>query len=978
MQAGGIPIKNPSIVVKTQNKPLNFDVNVNVNENECFILIRMEQSMLYQHSLHHGNFSKMVKCCVLETTEGIKSKGDAYSIQLYKNKHLMLHDGISTLKLKVPPYMQDLLISLLRDPNNADTFKIKIYTETKKIWIKFYVNKAYLRSICARFGLAPSILSLIVKQKGNSINKEFKPQYNEKDIVVYQNVNCDAILTNYMKYLKIDPYDYQHNNIAWLRQVEESVKLRRQHLQYVQTVDLLHFQTRNFDVYLDPDTTILYNDDSLWDCPFRCSTYELYGGVLCDEVGLGKTLSMTGLILSDKYRHETTVTKTIAAKRIAVKKDAPVKIKIKAKVLAKPKVFSGKLPIRKTEADLEREEQPDLMSDTEMDESESEAGIKKKIAVKKRDTPIDITTTEKVVESIMASTEATLVLCPRRLVGQWATEIQKYTDKLRVVEISTLTHVKKYTYEDLDNIDIIVTSFSLLGNKSYLAQDDFRLKQIHWRRVIVDEGHEVLLHNLKKCVADLRISTGIFSIKSTYRWVCTGTPLPDTVSSLQAIISYLNDLGHNKISPLLENISLADYKRLTELIFHRNTHQSIKEQISIPKHEEQVEFLEFLPTEKAIYDSVDSGDITRKLQVCTNLSVSDKDNEISGGNVLNLSQVTKAMGAYYMANCDRTEQDIATRKKKITTIKDERDTEVDILEDEVEELKLAKGDKDDIQDLVLEITKIKNSARNRMKTLTNQILSHEEKLLEYSKQLQVFRSLDLTHIAKSTCPIYGTKLIGKVAITPDGYYYSQKGVELIFLGGRRTAHCPCTRKPIELDQLVFVDTEAKAKDTTASDAEVDLERSKWGTKMAHVISRLRSIFVENQDSKVIIFSQWTKMLMLMSKALKDCGINYVFCRGNVHVMSKSIKTFKTDPTTRVILLSSDSCSSGSNLTEASHIFLIDAVGGDIEHARAAETQAIARACRLGQTKIVQVYRFIMRDTVEETYYNKMVPLPSVS
>jgi len=48
--------------------------------------------------------------------------------------------------------------------------------------------------------------------------------------------------------------------------------------------------------------------------------------------------------------------------------------------------------------------------------------------------------------------------------------------------------------------------------------------------------------------------------------------------------------------------------------------------------------------------------------------------------------------------------------------------------------------------------------------------------------------------------------------------------------------------------------------------------------------------------------------------------------------------------------------------------LIDAVSGDIEHARAAETQAIARTCRIGQTKEVQVYRFVIRDTIEEQYY----------
>ena len=78
---------------------------------------------------------------------------------------------------------------------------------------------------------------------------------------------------------------------------------------------------------------------------------------------------------------------------------------------------------------------------------------------------------------------------------------------------------------------------------------------------------------------------------------------------------------------------------------------------------------------------------------------------------------------------------------------------------------------------------------------------------------------------------------------------------------------------------------------------------------------------------------------------------------------------------RVILLSSDSCSSGSNLTEANHVILLDAVGGNVENARAVEEQAIGRAKRLGQTRIVNVHRFVIKDTIEEDYYNKLIVMP---
>ena len=99
-------------------------------------------------------------------------------------------------------------------------------------------------------------------------------------------------------------------------------------------------------------------------------------------------------------------------------------------------------------------------------------------------------------------------------------------------------------------------------------------------------------------------------------------------------------------------------------------------------------------------------------------------------------------------------------------------------------------------------------------------------------------------------------------------------------------------------------------------------------------------------------------------------IKYVFIKGNVHVVSSRINKFKTDKTIRIILLSSDTCSSGSNLTEATHIILLDTINATKEISESIEHQAIGRACRIGQTKNVIVKRFIMRNTIEHDFYNR--------
>jgi hypothetical protein len=69
------------------------------------------------------------------------------------------------------------------------------------------------------------------------------------------------------------------------------------------------------------------------------------------------------------------------------------------------------------------------------------------------------------------------------------------------------------------------------------------------------------------------------------------------------------------------------------------------------------------------------------------------------------------------------------------------------------------------------------------------------------------------------------------------------------------------------------------------------------------------------------------------------------------------------------MLSSESAASGTNLTKAEMVILLDPVYGTYEYRRNTEWQAIGRAYRTGQTKQVQVVRFIVKDTVEEKIYN---------
>ena len=69
-------------------------------------------------------------------------------------------------------------------------------------------------------------------------------------------------------------------------------------------------------------------------------------------------------------------------------------------------------------------------------------------------------------------------------------------------------------------------------------------------------------------------------------------------------------------------------------------------------------------------------------------------------------------------------------------------------------------------------------------------------------------------------------------------------------------------------------------------------------------------------------------------------------------------------------MSAESANSGANLTEANYIIFIDVLYDNIEKVKAMESQAIARALRIGQSKPVKIIRFITKGTVEEEHFNK--------
>ncbi|PIN05671.1 Helicase-like transcription factor HLTF/DNA helicase RAD5, DEAD-box superfamily [Handroanthus impetiginosus] len=117
-----------------------------------------------------------------------------------------------------------------------------------------------------------------------------------------------------------------------------------------------------------------------------------------------------------------------------------------------------------------------------------------------------------------------------------------------------------------------------------------------------------------------------------------------------------------------------------------------------------------------------------------------------------------------------------------------------------------------------------------------------------------------------------------------------------------------------------------------------------------------------EPEKAIVFSQWTSMLDLVEKSLKNSCINYRRLDGTMSIAArdKAVKDFNADPEVDVMLMSLKAGNLGLNMVAACRVILLDLWWNPTT-----EDQAVDRAHRIGQTRPVTVSRLTIKNTVED-------------
>jgi len=141
--------------------------------------------------------------------------------------------------------------------------------------------------------------------------------------------------------------------------------------------------------------------------------------------------------------------------------------------------------------------------------------------------------------------------------------------------------------------------------------------------------------------------------------------------------------------------------------------------------------------------------------------------------------------------------------------------------------------------------------------------------------------------------------------------------------------------------------------------------SEPAAKLETLLPRLAEVLEEGR--KVLVFSQFTRMLGILRESLDRKAVAYEYLDGRTRDRERVVTRFQTEQGSKLFLISLKAGGLGLNLTAAQYVFLLDPWWNP-----AVEAQAIDRAHRIGQASQVFAYRLISRDTIEE----KVVELQS--
>ena len=446
------------------------------------------------------------------------------------------------------------------------------------------------------------------------------------------------------------------------------------------------------------------------------------------------------------------------------------------------------------------------------------------------------------------------------------------------------------------------------------------LHSIKWARVILDEAHRI-----KERTNSTASST--FALESDFRWCITATPMQNKVSDLYALLRFL------RIEPFAYYHCKVDGCACQSL-----DHIFVDNKYCIHCHHSKT--LHFSYFKKLISDPITfyatvgvGGDAFRTLKT----QVMDKI-------ILRRTKVERA--------CDVRLPPLTVTQVTRSFSRDESVLYARIFNQAQVDLNQFRS-RDDLNYNYAHIFVILNRLRQACDhpSLPN---------FDWSNERCDPTTCAVCHDDINVTESRGVAACGHLFHRVCAEQYMAEAPFLTFGSGSRG--CPWCFEPLTLTfQEADDDTTRECTpvpSTSPLPSGVNNSTFKTSTKLDMLADEIKGI---DKEEKIIVFSQYTRMLELAAFRLKQDDIECATLTGAQNMIQRGniIASFNFDTNLRVLLISLKAGGEGLNLQIANNVILLDPWWNP-----AAELQAIQRVHRIGQTRSVRAVKLVIDDTIE--------------
>jgi DNA repair protein RAD5 len=544
----------------------------------------------------------------------------------------------------------------------------------------------------------------------------------------------------------------------------------------------------------------------------------------------------------------------------------------------------------------------------------------------------------------------TLVVAPMSLLAQWQSEAENAS---REGTLRTMLYYGNEKNADLPALcseanaanapDVIITSygvvlseFTQIASKSGDRAGSRGLFSLNFFRVILDEAHSIKNRQSKTARA-------CYEIAAEHRWVLTGTPIVNKLEDLFSLVRFLRVEPWNNFSFWRTFITFPfeskDYMRaldvvqtvLEPLVMRRTKDMKTpdgKPLVALPPKQIEILDIELSKAERDVYDYI----FTRaKRTFFAN---------VEAGTVMKAFTSIFAQILRLRQSCCHP---ILVRNQEIVAEEEEAGAAADAA--------AGLADDMDLQSLIERFTATTDDAAD-----SNAFGAH---VLGQIRDEAV-----------NECPICAEEPM--VDHTVTGCWHSAcKNCLLDYIKHQSDHHevprCFQCREVInsrDLFEVVRHDDDSDAANL-GQGPRITLQRLGVGNSSAKIvalINQLRELRRENPTIKSVVFSQFTSFLSLLEPALARANMQFLRLDGSMAQKARAavLDEFRESTRFTILLISLKAGGVGLNLTSAKRVYMMDPWWSF-----AVEAQAIDRVHRMGQEDEVKVYRFIVKDSVEQ-------------